>query len=255
MADIENFYDHLKNEKDHTRDYPTYKQVKIPLTSRILICGPTGSGKTNILMNLIKKIGVFTRIYLFCKTPEEKLYKQWIEKVRKLEEKHKQKILFVSDSLESLPDANQFDPEYTNLLVIDDFAFSKERQLEPVVDCWIRARKKNVTMIFLTQSYHKTPIDIRKNSDYLILKKLNTQKDINTILSEYNFGDVDRTILKKVYNKCIEGDFKNFMTIDCNCSENYLKFRKNLVPLDIRPLLKHDTTKTKKVQSDAEDDD
>lgn len=231
--EIENFYSYIPKAQDETENYPNYNKINIKLTSRILICGPTSSGKTNITFNLIKTIGVFERIYLFCKNPGETLYKDWINKVRKLEDKKKHKLLYVSSDLKDLPGPSGFNKKYNNLLIIDDFVFENEKVLKPVSDDWSQARKNNVTMIFLSQSYYNTPKPIRLNSDILIFKKLNTVNDTKRILKEYSLG-ISQEQLLHLYQLSTKGDFRNFFMIDLKTNDNNLKFRKNFQGIHIQ---------------------
>ena len=50
---------------------------------RMLICGPTGSGKTNALVHmLLKQLIYYDKVYLYAKNIDQKKYKtiiQWIK--------------------------------------------------------------------------------------------------------------------------------------------------------------------------------
>ena len=71
-----------------------------------------------------------------------------------------------------------------------------------IKDLSIRGRKRNASIIYLTQSYYSTPINIRRNRNYYIFFKLQP-KEIKQIIREiggnfskekYDFPNRDRNI-------------------------------------------------------------
>ena len=56
--------------------------------ARILICGASGSGKSNLALNLIREMGCFDKIYLYAKKLDEPLYLFLIDTYQKLGKKH-----------------------------------------------------------------------------------------------------------------------------------------------------------------------
>ena len=106
---LENFYTRITSANDTTSDYENYNKLHIKLRKHICIVGSTGSGKTLLLLNLIKLINKFTRIFLFLKLEDEKLYEYFITSVRKKEKEIAKlikepnfKILYVNNNLDSL---------------------------------------------------------------------------------------------------------------------------------------------------------
>ena len=48
------------------------------------------------------------------------------------------------------------------------------KKLNPIVtELFIRGRKLNISLIFITQSYFKVPKDVRLNTTHFLLQKLN----------------------------------------------------------------------------------
>jgi hypothetical protein len=66
---------------------------------------------------------------------------------------------------------------------------------------------------------------IRKNVNYIILKKLSNQGDLKRILKEYDLG-VNADTLLKMYQYAVEGSPTNFLMIDIDASPEK-RFRKN----------------------------
>ena len=228
-----NFYSSMpKKYTSKQRTYANYKEVHISIPTRIALIGSSGSGKSNILINLIYKMNCFSKIYMFVKCPDEPLYKFFIDKIREVEKKFKTEILMVSTELDDLPDVDEFDREENNLCIFDDVISESSIKLKKVADLWIRGRKQNITSVFLSQNYHAIPILVRKNTDILMFKKIGTKRDLTMILSEFS---LDKTIdeLKEMYAKSETSDICNFFMIDTSPgNEKKWMYRKNFTPFE-----------------------
>ena len=53
-----------------------------------------------------------------------------------------------------------------------------------VKDFFIRCRKLNISIVFITQSYFRTPKDARLNSTHYILMKMGNKKELKSIAKE-----------------------------------------------------------------------
>jgi hypothetical protein len=65
---------------------------------------------------------------------------------------------FLSDKIHIIK-VHQLDKQYQNLIIFDDFVTQKDQNL--IIDLFIRGRKKNTSVIYLTQTYFSTLKDIR----------------------------------------------------------------------------------------------
>jgi hypothetical protein len=204
---IINYYKRIKKEeaynpkKDiHGLDIPFY----------MIIIGGSGSGKTNVLLDFIhKSSGTFNRICICCRTRDEPLYDYLSLKSPEIE--------FFENG--EIPDINEFGKENNNLVIFDDLVLQKDQS--DIAEYYVRGRKKNITCIYLSQSYFKTPKLIRINCRYIILKKLSSIRDLKLILSEYSL-DVNLNKITDLYNEATK-DFTDFLLIDVNNN----KFTKN----------------------------
>ena len=214
MSLIKNYYEEMpKKYKAKQRTYKNFDKIHISIPNRIAVIGSSGSGKSNILLNLIIGMNCFSKIYMFIKCPEEPLYKFIIEELRLVEKKLKTEILFVSTDMDELPSVDDFDPDQNNLCIFDDVISESISKLKNVSDLWIRGRKQNITTIFLSQSYTAIPKLIRKNTDVIIFKKIGTKRDLSLILSEYSL-DLPLDELKRMYKSCHTSSITNFFMIN-----------------------------------------
>lgn len=230
-TEIINYYNHIKSEDNSIRNYPNEKAINIKLPFRMLLCGPSGSGKTSLLLNFIKLIGIFDKIILLAKDLTEPLYKHLIETIGKVEKKYRIQMILAIDSIKDLPSPDDCDPKENTLMICDDLICEGKKDLDKVGAFWIRARKKGVSMVFLSQSYYSIPKLIRQNSSYVVIKRIETPKDLKAMLKEYSLG-VDIEMLTKMYNHAMEGDsHTRFFMIDTTTDSKALRFRANFAPI------------------------
>ena len=79
-------------------------------------------------------------------------------------------------------------------------------------DLFIRYRKLNISLCFLTQSYFPVPKDVRLNCTHYILFKLNNKRELQNIAINHS-ADIDYKDFIKIYRNCTRELF-NFLTID-----------------------------------------
>ena len=81
-----------------------------------------------------------------------------------------------------------------------------------VKELFIRCRKLNISIIFITQSYFRTPKDARLNSTHYILMKIGNKKELKRIAEE-NSGHLDFKDFLKIHNYCTNEPY-SFMMVD-----------------------------------------
>ena len=73
-------------------------------------------------------------------------------------------------------DMNDVLDHINNLIIFDDMIadiMRSEKFIAIVKELFIRSRKLNISIVFITQSYFRTPKDARLNSTHYILMKNN----------------------------------------------------------------------------------
>ena len=238
-----NLYECMPSEfKTEKRSYQNYEAYKIEIPFRALLIGSTGSGKSNIFVNLVLMLNCFHKIILLVPDADEALYKFLIGVYRKIEKKlgvEEGTLISVVKDVSELPSAQVFKDgmvtesgeELNTLLVFDDFIAMKEAELKRISDLCIRYRKYEVSCLFLTQSYTDTPMLIRKNAEYILIKKCPLKTDLVNILRNYNL-DYSKEQLMAFYKSCECNSIQNFFLIDLKTHEPKYRLRKNFEPLD-----------------------
>jgi hypothetical protein len=179
---IVNMYERMPKDFEDKVDNPNFNIHKLKLPFRMCIVAPSGSGKTNFLVNLLHLFscgekGTFQTINIITRNRDEPLYR-WISS--------KCEQITIKEGLSNTPQLDKFDKDFNHLVVWDDLVLSKD--LTMVEQYYIRARKLNVSVIFISQSYFKIPKVIRNNCSYMVLLKLSGQREVNIILSEFGLG-------------------------------------------------------------------
>ena len=197
---------------------PNYKDHKLNLPFRMLIIGGSGAGKTQTLMNLIRVMnGTFNNIHIITKNKDESLYNYLESKV--------DTGLSITEGIDSAPNLDEFDKKEQTLIVMDDLVLEKnQKQLEQY---FIRARKLNCSLVYLSQSYFGVPKMIRMNLNYLIIKRLNTLQDLFRMMREYSLG-VSKDVLVDLYQHSIQDNKQDFLLVDLD-SEPKDRFRFNFL--------------------------
>ena len=73
--------------------------------------------------------------------------------------------------------------------------------LNPVLtELFIRGRKLNISIVFITQSYFKVPKDVRLNSTYFFIMKIPNKRELQQI-SLNHLSDIDLKDFTKIYKK------------------------------------------------------
>ena len=93
-----------------------------------------------------------------------------------------------------------------------------------IKELFIRCRKLNISLVFISQSYFSVPNDVRLNLTHLIMK-INNKKELQNIAINHS-ADIDYNDFMKIYEKCTR---KPYLTINTTLpASDPLRFRKNL---------------------------
>lgn len=228
MSSAINFYKHIpKKYSDGSKGkYKNYDKIKIEVPLRLLIVGSSGSMKTNCLLNIISQLNAWQKIYLCGRNINQPLYRFLIDILD-------ENTLFTCENVDDLPQIEEFDPKLSNLLIFDDMICENNTTLKKISSYFVRGRHVNISSVFLSQSYFDTPKLVRKNCDYIILKKINTKKDLKMLLKEYNIDDNVDDVMN-IYQKVSKLEPQNWLLIDLITSDNSLKYRLNFSPINIQ---------------------
>jgi len=175
----------------------------------MLIIGASGTGKTSTLLNLIKVMSnTFTRICVITKDKNEALYSYLYDATGG---KHGNVSIENIDE-KGLPDLKEFHSDQNSLIVLDDLVNESAKKQQPISDYYIRARKKGVSLVYISQSFYHIPKLIRSNVNYIILKQVASQKNLTMILKDFSLG-ITREQAMEMYKDATK-EFTSFLLLD-----------------------------------------
>ena len=177
-------FDYISKEniKEHNLKWPEIPNHPY----RILIIGDSGSGKTNALLNLTDHKPDIDKIYLYAKDPYKAKYQLLTKK------RESTGLKYLNDLKAFIEYSNDMDDIYKNikeynpnrkrkiLIVFDDIIsdmLSNKKLNSIVTELFIRGRKLNISLIFITKSYFAVLKNNKLNSThYFVMKFLNKKK-------------------------------------------------------------------------------
>ena len=193
-------------------DYTTENKIKLnsnwPYISdhpyRKLIVGGSGSGKANVLLNLIKDQPNIDKIHLYAKDPYEAKYQYLIKKREKVGLNHyddpKAFMEYSDDMKDVYKNIEDYNPDKKGKVVIvfDDMiaGMINNKILNSIVtELFIRGRKLNISVVFVTQSYFKVPRDVRLNSTHFFIMKISNRRELQQIALNHS-SDKDESFTR-----------------------------------------------------------
>ena len=101
-----------------------------------------------------------------------------------------------------------------------------------VTELFIRGRKLNISLVFITQSYFKVPKDVRLNTTHFFIMKIPNKRELQQIALSHS-SDIDFKDFIKIYKKCIAEPYSFLVNDATLASDNVLGFRKNISEINI----------------------
>ena len=104
----------------------------------------------------------------------------------------------------------------------------KNKKLNSIVtELFIRGRKLNISLIFVTQSYLKVPKDVRLNTTHFFIIKISNERELQQI-SRNHSSDISTKDFIKIHQKCTAEPYSFLVNDTTLASDNPLRFRKNV---------------------------
>ena len=106
------------------------------------------------------------------------------------------------------------------------------KKLSPIVtELFLRERKLNFSLVFISQCYFKVPKTIRLNATHYFIMKTPNKREPQQIVSNH-LSDIEFQDLMKLYKDHIKEPFSFLVNDTILPSDNPLRFRKNLLKSD-----------------------
>jgi hypothetical protein len=231
---IINFYEH-KSIKKYITSYhnPHFKDTQMSTPARIGVIAPSGTGKSQFVLNYIaKSTDTFGHIIIVCKAMEP-LYEFLRDKVGS-------KSVTFYLKLTDLPNPNDLNMGKKQVLLIFDDQVAEKNQ-QKIEEYFLRGRKVGggITMMYLSQNFYSIPTLIRRQFNYVIILKLSGAKDLKAIITNYSLG-LDANKIVKLCKEATRDKF-NF-------------FKVSVEERDDNKIYSHNFTKFFKINDDSDSD-
>ena len=96
-----------------------------------------------------------------------------------------------------------------------------------VTELFIRGRKLNISLVFITQSYFKVPKDVRLNTTHFFITKILNKRELQQIAINHS-SDISTKDFINIYRECTAKPYSFLVNDTTLASNNPLRFRKNL---------------------------
>ena len=135
----------------------------------------------------------------------------------------------MQDIYKNIDEYNE-DKERKILIVLDDMIANviNNKKLNSIItELFIRGRKLNISLVFITQSYFKVPKDVRLNSTHFFIMKIPNKRELQQIAINHS-SDINTKDFANIYRKCTAEPYSFLVNDTTLASDNPLRFRKNL---------------------------
>ena len=101
---------------------------------------------------------------------------------------------------------NNYNPDKENKILIvfvDMIAdmINNKKINSIVTELFYRGRKQNISLVFITQSYFKVPIDVRLNTTHFFAMKIPNKRELQQIAINHS-SDINTKNFVNIYKKC-----------------------------------------------------
>ena len=163
----------------------------------MLIIGVSESGKSNELLDLIKEQDsdiLIDKIYLYAKHLKEAKYQFLIKKREGAGLKYlndPQAFTEYSNAMDVYNNIDDYKPTRIrkNLIVFDDMiaGIMTNKSLQATIkEFFIRCRKLNISLVFITQSYFSVPKEVRLNSTHYLIMTIYNKGELQQISIDHS---------------------------------------------------------------------
>ena len=127
---------------------------------------------------------------------------------------------------------NDYNPDKENKIsmVFDDMIadmISNKKLNSIVTELFIRGRKLNISLVFITQLYFKVPKDVGLNTIHFFIMKIPNKRELQQIATNYS-SNIDPKEFINIYKKYTDESYSFLVNDTTLASGNLLRFRKNI---------------------------
>lgn len=196
---IMNMDEYLQEATMSKKSLPHHSHL-LPDSLRGIICGSSGSGKTNVMLSLLfDHDGLkFENVYLYSKS----LYQPKYELLKTILDKAKEVGYYAYKDNDDIIDPADIKPN--SVCIFDDISLDKQDKIRAFFSM---GRHKNADCFYLCQSYARIPKHlIRDNASCLIIFKQD-ELNLRHIYDDHVTTDMSLQTFRNMCEKCWEDKY------------------------------------------------
>ena len=179
---------------------------------------------------------------MYAKDPYDDKYQFLINKRESIGVKHfndpKAFIEYSNDMNDVHKNIDHYNPDKENkiLIVFDDMITDmiNNKKLNSVVtELFIRGRKLNISLVFITHSYFSVPKNVRLNITHFFIMKIPNKRELQQISINHS-SDICTKNFIDIYRKCTDKPYSFLVNDTTLSSDDPLRFRKNLHNIELK---------------------
>ena len=135
----------------------------------------------------------------------------------------------MDDVYDNIDDYNPKRKRKVLIVFVDMIAdIRTDKKFQAIIkELFIRCRKINISLVFITHSYFSIPKEVRLNSTRYLIMKIHNRRELQQIAIINPSAGVDYKDFFKIYRNCTKEPC-SFLTISTTLSaDNPMRFRKN----------------------------
>ena len=150
---------------------------------RMLICGQSNCGKTNILMHMIRMpMLYFDKIYFYTPNAHQEKIQDLIELMDDILNKVGCEVLEIGDQDDI--DTSEYPNYIRKVVIFDNLVNAPDRVKNKIANHFTDGRHHLISPIYLSQSYYDVPQKLRQNCSHMLLYPPSTKNHLNLIAKE-----------------------------------------------------------------------
>ena len=163
---------------------------------RMLICGPSNSGKTNILLHMLYKLLEFDKIFLYSRNLHQIKYQGLLDDfAANINPQVGYEVIKAPGGVDDIIPLDELPEHNQKIVIFDDLVCDKNQN--DIINYFINGRHRNCSVIYLSQTFYKVPKNIRDNCSHFCLFRF-LPRENKRIADELG---VDRDLLERATEK------------------------------------------------------
>ena len=171
---------------------------------RLLITGPSSSGKSNLLLDMIYRLLYFDKIFLYAKNLQQNKYQHLLNTFDSISEETGYPVIEASN--ENIIPLDEISDDGQKIVIFDDYLNTGSKNDSEIRNYFTNSRNKNCSCIYISQSFYNTDKTIRLNSTHHCIFEFPSNNEQGMICRELGIN-------KKDYLKATADPF-SFLYID-----------------------------------------